>query len=61
MKDQEEIRSIGSCSIMLLIDVPNRLDRGPNFPLSQMLFNDDTKSVGSSDGSDEETGKALPR
>lgn len=41
---------------MLLIDVPHGGDRGA--PLSQMFFhNDDEKSFGSSDGSDEETGK----
>ena len=42
---------------MLLINVPHGGDRGPSSPLSQMFFNDDTNSLGSSDGSDEETGK----
>ena len=42
---------------MLLISIPHGGGKGPSSPLSQMLFNDDSNSFGSSDGSDEETGK----
>ena len=42
---------------MLLINMPHGGGTGPSSPLSQMFFSDDSKSFGSSDGSDEENGK----
>ena len=44
---------------MLLIDVAHGGGGVPSSPLSQMFFNDDSKSVSSSDGSDEDTGKKI--